>query len=112
MSCHRWPGKLALAFAAIALSCSSFGQTVSAPGLTLSATGTNRFVVSITNAEPATNYTLERRMLLDKAHSWNPYFRGAVGQSNFIVDAGGEMTGLLRARPGIDWSSNYLGGAL
>ena len=89
----------------LAFICASVGQQ---PGLRLSALGTNQLLVLITNASATTNYSLERRSLLDSSQSWAPYFRGAVGQSNFTVFSGADSAGFLRGRPGIDWTSNYL----
>src|SRR5262245_17515365 len=101
-------GRTAFVVFVLALSCTVGAQQ---PGLRLTTLGTNQFVLQITNAVPATNYSLEWRPFLDAAQPWTPYLRGAVGQSNFTISPGPYRAGFFRASPGIDWHSNYLAGS-
>jgi hypothetical protein len=74
------------------------------PVLTIAPTGTNQFLISITNASGSATYELYRTPVLnDAAYPWTLSVTGAVGQSNFIVTKGSEPTGFWKASEGSDW---------
>lgn len=77
------------------------------PVLTIAPTGTNQFLISITNASAVTTYELYRTPVLnDATFPWTLSVTGALGQSNFIVSKSFENSGFWRASVGIDWDSD------
>jgi hypothetical protein len=68
------------------------------PALTISSLGSNEFNVTITNSLATTNYTLFWAPALnDPDNPWEVLSVGAVGQSNFTVDASGFPALFFRA---------------
>jgi hypothetical protein len=68
------------------------------PVLTISSLGSNAFNVTITNSLPTTNYTLFWAPALnDPNNTWEVLSVGAVGQSNFTIDASGFPALFFRA---------------
>jgi len=68
------------------------------PGITISSLGGGEFTVTVTNSLSTTNYTLFWvPQLGNPSIPWEPIYAGAVGQSNFTVDASGFTAGFFRA---------------
>jgi hypothetical protein len=77
------------------------------PVLTIAPSGTNQFLISITNASSAQTYELYRTPVLgSEIYPWTLSVTGALGQSNFTVVMGAEQTGFWRASVGTDWDGD------
>ena len=86
-----------------------------APVLTIAPTGTNQFLISITNGDSLLNYEIYRTpVLVDPNFPWTLEIEGLVGQTNFTVDMGDDPSGFFRADVGIDADGdgvpNYMDG--
>jgi hypothetical protein len=73
-------------------------------GLAVTPSTTNTLLVTITNADPAAAYQLDRSPSLDPSYLfWTPHKFGATGQTNFTVDIGlVDPFGFFRAQPCLD----------
>lgn len=75
--------------------------------LTIAPTGTNQFLISITNAAAGATYELYRTPLLNNpTYPWTLSVTGALGQSNFCVGKGLDSSGFWRASVGTDWDGD------
>jgi hypothetical protein len=83
---------------------SVLAQSAPQPVLTIAPTGTNTFILTITNGVASTNYEIYRRAILtDPAYPWTLHQVGTNGQTNFIVSIGIETSGHFMAGIGSDW---------
>jgi hypothetical protein len=83
----------------------AWAQSVPQPVLTIAPTGTNQFLIKITNAAPGVSYDLYRTPLLNNLfYPWSLSVTGALGQSNYTISMGSDPSGFWRAIVG--WSSN------
>src|SRR5258708_29183733 len=74
-------------------------QDVPRPVLTITPTGTNQFLLAITNAVSWTNYEISRTVSLSSAaYPWEFHLPGTNGQSHFVVSMGMETVGRFRAQ--------------
>ncbi len=73
------------------------------PVLKISDLGSNQFSVLVTNGLSTTNYTLFWTPALnDPGYPWVVLTNSAVGESNFMVDAGGWPSGFFKVLLGND----------
>jgi hypothetical protein len=73
------------------------------PVLKITPTGTNQFLITVTNGVTSTNYEIYRAQILsDPLDPWVLHMVGTNGQTNFVVDMGIEPTGWFRAAIGSD----------
>lgn len=81
----------------------TFAQSVPQPGLSLIPTGTNQFLITITNAVGSVAYDIYRTPILNNpGYPLSLCITGALGQSNFSVTMGPEPEGFFRASVGSD----------
>jgi hypothetical protein len=74
------------------------------PVLTISGVGSNQYSISIINADSTTNYELYATPFLSNSnYPWLLTIDGAIGQSNFVVNAGTWKAQFYRAAIGSDW---------
>lgn len=84
-----------LAVCAVYACVSAWGQT--APGLSLTLTGTNLVQVTITNSVTNGVYQLYYREFMNTNYPWIYITNGAVNQSNFIFNPGDTVSGFFEA---------------
>jgi len=101
-------GGIGIAVLGLVVVWASLGQTVPRPVLTIAPTGTNQFLITITNAESTVNYELYRTPVLGDPvnYPFTLHIIGAQGQSNFTVNMGSEPSGFVRAAIGSDWDGD------
>lgn len=103
---QSWP-LLMLTCGGIAVLIASTLADEPQPVLTIAPTGTNQFLISVTNASPAATYELYHTPVLgDVVNPWTLSVTGALGQSNFIVSKTLEASGFWRASVGTDWDGD------
>ncbi len=96
---------LAAAFTISALSAQA--QSIPAPGMAVSLTGTNQLLISITNGVTNANYELYYTPVLgDAAYPWTQLAVGTVGQTNFTVDRGVSSQSFYLLAVGLDWDND------
>lgn len=98
---------IACAFAAGAVAVGSlltvFAQSVPQPVLSITALGTNQFLIGITNGVTNATYELHWRPALDNTnYPWQVIATNDLGQTNFSVDAGLWDYGYFRVSVGAD----------
>ena len=81
----------------------ALAQSVPQPVLSLTPTGTNNVLLSITNGVNFTNYQIYRTpALMLTGFPWTVSAIGTNGQTNFLVDMGGDAMGFFKALVGSD----------
>jgi hypothetical protein len=86
---------------------SAFAQTPPQPVLIMTPTGTNQFLIVITNGASYANYELFHTPLLgDPAYPWTLQVEGTLGQTNFSVNMGMMLSGYFKAAVGNDWDGD------
>lgn len=78
------------------------------PVLTIAPTGSNQFLISITNGVTNVNYEIYRTPVLgdEVNYPFTLHLIGILGQTNFIIDMGLEPSGFVLAGIGSDWDSD------
>jgi hypothetical protein len=85
----------------------AWAQSVPQPVLSVTPTGTNQFLITITNAVGSAAYDIYKTpMLNDPGYPWSLSVTGSLGQSNFTVSAGLEPNVFFRAIVGSDWDGD------
>ncbi len=85
---------------------SSIAQT--APGLKVTAYGTNQVQITITNGVTGVSYELFRTPVLGATtvYPWALHASGTLNQTNFLVSMSIELTGFFQATIGNNWDGD------
>jgi hypothetical protein len=100
-------GMFVTGIAAVGIVFSVVAQTVPPPVLTIIPTGSNQFLITVTNGVAYGNYTLYSRLVLnDPTFPWTFLTNPVPGVTNFTVSMGADFQNFYQVTGSTNWNNN------